>query len=72
MKAKSLPFYYGWVVFAVTFLIYMFMYGLRYSVGVFFIPIQQEFGWSTAVTASAVTVFFWVYATAAPLVGGLA
>ena len=72
MKAKSLPFYYGWVVFAVTFLIYMFMYGLRYSVGVFFIPIQQEFGWSTAVTASAVTVFFWVYAMAAPLVAGLA
>jgi len=72
LKAKSLPFYYGWVVFAVTFFIYMFMYGLRYSVGVFFIPIQQEFGWSTAVTASAVTVFFWVYAAAAPLVGGLA
>ena len=72
MKAKSLPFYYGWVVFAVTFLIYMFMYGLRYSVGVFFTPVQQEFGWSTAVTASAVTVFFWMYAAAAPLVGGLA
>jgi len=72
LKAKILPFYYGWVVFAVTFLIYMFMYGLRYSVGVFFTPVQQEFGWSTAVTASAVTVFFWVYAAAAPLIGGLA
>ncbi len=70
--AKSLPFYYGWVIFAVTFLIYAFTYGLRYSVGVFFTPIQKEFGWTTAMTASAVTVFFWVYAFSAPLVGNLA
>jgi len=72
LTVKNLPFYYGWVVFAVTFLIYMFMYGLRYSIGVFFTPIQQEFGWSTATTASAVTVFFWVYAVSAPIVGNLA
>jgi MFS family permease len=70
--ARSLPFYYGWVIFAVTFLIYAFMYGLRYSVGVFFTPVQAEFGWTTAMTASAVTVFFWVYAFSAPLVGNLA
>jgi len=67
-----LPFFYGWVVFALTFLIYMFMYGLRYSVGIFFTPIQQEFGWSTATTASGVTIFFWVYALSAPFVGNLA
>jgi MFS family permease len=67
-----LPFYYGWVIFAITFLIYMFMYGLRYSVGIFFTPIQEEFGWSTAATASGVTIFFWVYAFAAPFVGSLA
>jgi MFS family permease len=72
IDARKLPFYYGWVIFAVTFLIYAFMYGLRYSIGVFFTPIQQEFGWTTATTASAVTVFFWVYALAAPIVGGLA
>ena len=67
-----LPLYYGWVIFAITFLIYMFMYGLRYSVGVFFTPIQEEFGWSTAATASGVTIFYWVYALAAPFVGRLA
>jgi MFS family permease len=68
----QLPFFYGWVVFVLTFLIYMFMYGLRYSVGIFFTPIQQEFGWSTAATASGVTIFFWVYALSAPFVGNLA
>ena len=69
--AKSLPFYYGWVIFAITFLIYAFMFGLRYSIGVLFTPVQEEFGWTTAMTASAVTVFFWVYAVSAPLVGTL-
>lgn len=41
---KRLPFYYGWVIFGITFFIYMFMYGLRYSVGIFFEPIRNEFG----------------------------
>ncbi len=71
-SAKDLPFYYGWVIFAVTFLIYAFMYGLRYSIGVFFTPIQDEFQWTTSMTASVVTIFFWVYAFSAPLVGRLA
>ena len=69
---KRLPFYYGWVIFGITFFIYMFMYGLRYSVGIFFEPIRNEFGWTNAMTASGVTIFFWVYAVSAPLVGQLA
>lgn len=69
---KRLPFYYGWVIFAITFFIYMFMYGLRYSIGVFFEPMRNEFGWTTAQTASGVTIFFWVYAVSAPLIGQLA
>lgn len=69
---RKLPFYYGWVIFGITFLIYMFMYGLRYSVGIFFEPIRNEFGWTNAMTASGVTIFFWVYAFSAPLVGQLA
>jgi MFS family permease len=68
---KRLPFYYGWVIFAITFFIYMFMYGLRYSVGIFFEPIRNEFAWTTAQTASGVTIFFWVYAVSAPFVGQL-
>ena len=69
---KRLPFYYGWVIFAITFLIYMFMYSLRYSIGIFFEPIRNELGWTNAMTASGVTIFFWVYALSAPLVGQLA
>jgi MFS family permease len=68
---QRLPFYYGWLVFLATFLIFMFMYGLRYSVSVFFVPLQNEFGWSSATTAGAVTVFFWVYGFSALFVGRL-
>ncbi|TFH12567.1 MFS transporter, partial [Candidatus Bathyarchaeota archaeon] len=50
----------------------MFMYALSYSVGIFFEPIRNEFGWTNAMTASGVTIFFWVYAVSAPLVGQLA
>lgn len=69
---SRLPFYYGWVIFVITFFIYMFMYGLRYSVGIFFEPIRDEFGWTNTMTASGVTIFFWVYAVSAPFVGQLA
>lgn len=68
---ERLPFFYGWLIFLATLLSYMFMYGLRYSVGVFFVPIQSEFGWTSAMTAGAVTVFFWVYGFAALFVGRL-
>lgn len=68
---KRLPFYYGWIIFLITFLTYMFMYGLRYSIGIFFTPIQNEFGWTTTQMASVVTIFFWVYAISAPFMGKL-
>jgi MFS family permease len=69
---KKIPFFYGWVIFTITFLIYTFMYGLRYSIGIFFTPIQQELGLTTAQTASGVTIFFWIYAFSAPFVGRIA
>lgn len=67
----KLPFYYGWAVFLVTFLTFTLMYGLRYSIGVFFVPLQKEFGWSSAMTAGTVTVFFWVYGFSSIFVGQL-
>ena len=64
---QKLPFYYGWLIFfetllkLETFLLYVLMYGLRYSIGVFFVPLQEEFGWTRAMTASIITVFFCTY-----------
>lgn len=68
---RRLPFYYGWLILIETFLVYMFMYGLRYSIGIFFIPLQEEFGWTSTMTAGAVTIFFWTYGFIGLLVGRL-
>lgn len=69
---ERLPIYYGWIVFLMTLLTYLTMFGLRYSIGVFFVPLKKEFGWTTATTASAVTIFYWVYGLSAPFSGRLA
>jgi MFS family permease len=66
---QKLPFYYGWLIFGETFLLYAFMYGLRYSIGVFFVPIQEELGWTSVLTASVVTVFFCTYGITGLFVG---
>lgn len=52
-------------------LTYFFMYGLRYSIGVFFVPLQTEFGWTNAMTTGVVTIFFWVYGVFGVFVGRL-
>ncbi len=66
---QRLPLYYGWIIVLMNVLTYMVMYGLRYSIGVFFVPLQTEFGWTEAMTASVVTIFFWVYGVSGIFVG---
>jgi MFS family permease len=44
-------FFYGWIVVAACFLTTI-AYGLFFSIGVFFKPLQAEFGWSAALTSS--------------------
>ena len=40
-----------------------------YAFGVFFKPIQQEFGWGRGVTSVAFTMFYLVQATSSPFIG---
>lgn len=68
---RRLPIYYGWIIFIMSVLTYLFMYGLRYSMGVFFVPLQAQFGWTEAMTAGVVTIFFWVYGVSGVFVGRL-
>ena len=65
------PLYYGWIIFLMSVVTYFFMYGLRYAMGVFFVPLQADFGWTKAMTTGAVTVFFWVYGVFGVFVGRL-
>jgi hypothetical protein len=47
--------HYGWVMVAVTFLIALVSAGAGAAPGVFILPLQKEFGWTTADVATAIS-----------------
>jgi len=71
MKGRS-RLYYGWVIVAVAFLVFLVAYGLRYSFSVFFPIILEEFKWSRASTAGMFSLHIIVYGLTSPLSGRLA
>ncbi len=66
-----LPFFYGWVIVAVTFVSMAIGVNARTSFSLFFPPILQEFGWDRGVTAGAFSVGFLISAIMSPLMGRL-
>ena len=50
---SRLPFFYGWVVVAVTFVTMAIGVNARTSFSLFYPPILSEFGWDRGVTAGA-------------------
>ncbi len=48
-----LPFFYGWIIVAVTFVTMGIGVKARTSFSLFFPPIIDEFGWDRGVTAGA-------------------
>ncbi len=58
--------HYGWVVAAVTFLVLLAAAGFRSTVGVFVVPLQDEFGWGRDQVAGAIAVNLVFYGLAAP------
>jgi MFS family permease len=66
-----LPFFYGWVVVAVTFVTMAIGVNARTAFSLFFPPILSEFGWERGVTAGAFSFGFVVSAGVSPLIGRL-
>jgi MFS family permease len=66
-----LPFFYGWVVVAVTFVTMAIGVNARTAFSLFFPPILTEFGWDRAVTAGAFSFGFVASAVGSPLIGRL-
>jgi MFS family permease len=64
-----LPFFYGWIIVAVTFVTMAIGVNARTSFSLFFPPIINEFGWDRGVTAGAFSFGFLVSAVASPLIG---
>ncbi|MFQ5851032.1 MAG: MFS transporter [Candidatus Binatia bacterium] len=65
------PFYYGWVIVAITFIATLNGAGIRSAAQVFIKPLEAEFGWSRAAIASAVAVSLFLFGVAAPISGWL-
>jgi hypothetical protein len=50
---KRLPFFYGWIIVAVTFVTMAIGVNARTAFSLLFPPILSEFGWERGVTAGA-------------------
>ncbi len=66
-----LPFFYGWIIVAVTFVTMAIGVNARTAFSLFFPPIIDEFGWERGVTAGAFSFGFVVSAAVSPLIGRL-
>src|SRR6478672_891813 len=63
--------HYGWVMVAVTFLTALISAGTVGAPGVFIVPLQKEFGWSTAQISSALSIRFILFGLMAPFAAAL-
>ena len=64
-----LPFFYGWIIVAVTFVTMAIGVNARTAFSLFFPPIIDEFGWERGVTAGAFSFGFLVSGAVSPLIG---
>src|ERR1700710_530410 len=64
-----LPFFYGWVIVAVTFVTMAIGVTARTSFSLLFPPIIEEFNWERGVTAGAFSFGFLVSGALSPLIG---
>jgi MFS family permease len=64
-----LPFFYGWIVIAVTFVTMAIGVNARTAFSLFFPPIIDEFGWERGITAGAFSFGFVASALVSPLIG---
>ncbi|MFC2047603.1 MFS transporter [Chloroflexota bacterium] len=56
-SSKKERFYYGWIMLAALLVISIIAFGMHQSFGVFFIPLQEDFGWSRALTSGVYSLF---------------
>jgi MFS family permease len=70
MKKKHL-FYYGWVIAGVSFFCLFVSLGIRFSYGLFYVAILNDYGWGRAETAGAFSLAMVIHAGFAVVSGNL-
>jgi MFS family permease len=63
--------HYGWAMIAVTFITALVSAAAVGAPGVFIVPLQKEFGWSTAEISSAMSIRFVLFGLMAPFAAAL-
>jgi MFS family permease len=63
--------HYGWAMVGVTFLTALISAGTVGAPGVFIVPLQHEFGWTTAEISSALSIRFILFGLMAPFAAAL-
>src|SRR4051812_45069197 len=63
--------HYGWAMVAVTFFTALVSAGTVGAPGVFIVPLQKEFGWTTAEISSALSIRFILFGLMAPFAAAL-
>ncbi|MBW1803782.1 MAG: MFS transporter [Deltaproteobacteria bacterium] len=71
MEKKPPRYYYGWVIVAVSFLTLFIALSARFSFGVFYVAILDEYGWGRGETAAAFSIAMLVHALFSPVSGYL-
>jgi len=64
-------FFYGHILVIIAFFVMVASWGVYNAFGVFFKPLQAEFGWSSAVTSGAFSLSMIIYGVLGIIVGGL-
>src|SRR5229473_2818406 len=63
--------HYGWAMVGVTFFAALISAGTVGAPGVFIVPLQHEFGWTTAEISSALSIRFILFGLMAPFAAAL-
>lgn len=66
---QPLNIYYGWFIVATTFFVIMVTMGARNAVGVFVLPMSEEFGWSRSLISFAGALGILVNGISQPVLG---
>jgi MFS family permease len=62
VEVKKSGLFYGYVVLVAVFIIILVGGGVHYSFGIFFKPLVNEFGWSSAATSAAFSIYMVFHA----------
>jgi MFS family permease len=65
------PFFYGWIIIALSFLTTLTGAGIRSLPSVLILPFELEFGWSRVAVSSAISVNLLLFGVAGPIGGWL-